>query len=296
MLSISQSGFHFNYINWVPSAKGPLINAAGTISYDKPDLNSSRFYQNLFSTLVEKNDVNPPVICLSLDSSQVNYSEMLLDQVEYDQFILDWVTNLNYDSNFKEKFYTYSYNINSDKRKLLNIHLKKSKRDAIFQAIKKLKFELRSFSIGIFSAEQTTRFCFNAERLNSYLVWRIGSYNQNQILLITNGQLESFIIFKRLENTYNLQNFFGSREMTDNLFSQLEKCKDYNLSNLSKPEKIFIYSSNGTSLEIRKYLDSNDEKVCHINPIEKMNSNIEIKSALNYKFADSGDGFRGIDV
>lgn len=296
MLSISQSGNHFNYLNWIPTSSGPLINSAGSVSFDKPDLDSTQFYQNLFSSLIVKNNVKPPVISLSLDSTQVTFSETLLDQPDADKSVLNWVSELNYDSKFKNKFYTYSYPVNEENRKVINIHYKKSRRDAVIGAVKNAGYDLRYLSIGIFSAEQCARYCYNAEKLGSYLIWRIGSYHQNQVLLVREGKLKSLIFFKQLENSFSLQNFYGSRILTDELFSQLEQCKNHDLSNLVLPERIFIYSATGTSADFNDYIQSKVNRVCHLNPLEKIKTNVEKKSSLNFKFAESGPVFRGLDV
>lgn len=296
MLSISQTGHHFNYLNWVPTTSGPLINAAGSLSYENPDLYSSQFYQSLFSSLVVKYKVNPPVICLSLDSSQVEFSETLLDDSETDKIFLDWVNNLNYDPEFNQRVDTYSYPLTAENRKLLNIHYSRKKRNAIIDAVKNSGYEIRFLSIGIFSAEQGARLWFNAKKLNSYLIWRIGGYHHNQVLFIRDMKMVSLFMFKRIENTYSLHNFFGSRILTDELFSQLETCLDYNLSNLNIPDKIFIYSGIGSASEINKYIQLNKDNVCHLNPLEKIKMNMERKSGLNFKFAESGAVFRGLDV
>ena len=296
MLSISQSGNHFNYLNWIPTSSGPLINSVGSLSFDKPDFDSNQFYQNLFSSLIVKCNVNPPVISLSLDSSQVSFSESLLDEPDSDGSILDWVSDLNYDSEFKNRFFTYSYPVNEENRKVINIHYKKSRKDAIIEAVKNAGLDLRCLSIGIFSAEQCARFCYNADKLDSYLIWRIGGYHQNQVILVRGGKLKSLIFFKQLENSFSLQNFYGSRILTDELFSQLEQCKNHDLSNLVLPEKIFIYSATGASPDFNEINNSNTNRVCHLNPLERIKSKTDKKGTFNYKFAESGPVFRGLDV
>lgn len=294
MLAIAQAGQQFHYLSWTPTTTSPVLNGYGVKSYDNVDLSSYDFFKILFGELIEKFKLNTPRIHLTMDMDSVHLSETQIPQNTEFQFYQNWLMDINYDSEFLKRYETFYYPFSKKVSKSLNIHLPLPIKEAIIKSIKFHNAELRILSLGIFSAESCLRSLYNADKINNYIVWRIGQYNQNDILWIKNNNLINYIRFKNINGVFNLQNFYGCSKSADKILSQLEKCtqSDFSIFNIS--DKIFIYSSNNTNNQLNDLVNINPKQFEKIEVLKKLNLNQEKQNP--YIFPETGIAFRGFDV
>ena len=109
---------------------------------------------------------------------------------------IQWKDEQSLNSDFNLLYDTYSYPFSTS---LLNIHIKKSIKKGIINSIQEINGELRSLGLGIFSAEIGARKWFQASKIDSYAIWRIGRNHLDQLLIVKNGEFDSLITFKRLK-------------------------------------------------------------------------------------------------
>ena len=292
MLAIAQAGQKFHYFCWTPTTTQPVLNGYGVKSFDKTDLSSADFFNSLFSELIEKFKLTSPRIQLSLDMDSIHLSETHIPENTDFEAYQNWLVKTNYDSEFSKRFETFYYPFDSLISKSLNIHLPIKIKKAIISAIKIKKAELRYLTLGIFAAESCIQSLYKPEKFKSYLIWRVGAFNFNEIIWLKNNQLSCFIRFKNVNNIYKLQNYYGCSKSTDRLLNQLEKCKNQDFKNFNIGEKIFVYSNSNAIL--KKILNSGNSKFQQIDISQKFNLKKDNQSP--FVFAETGIAFRGFDV
>ncbi len=294
MLAIAQAGQQFHYLSWTPTTTKPVLNGFGTKSYEKTDLSSSDFFSSLFSELIELNKLSIPRIYVSLDMDTVHLSETQIPTDSDFENYQNWLNATNYDSEFSKRFETYYYPFDNKIEKSFNVHIPLPIKRALISAIKKNNAELRFLSLGVFSAESCVRSIYNSEKLDSYIVWRVGQYNFNEILWIKKSQLICFLRFKNMNNTFKVQNYYGCSKSADKILNQLEKCTNNDYSNFKISDQIFIYSNtknNADFLKITKSPNSQFKSIDILNRFQSKN-----KNSNSFVFAETGLVFRGFDV
>ena len=150
--------------------------------------------------------------------------------------------------------------------------------------------------MGIFSAEIGARFLFDTKKLDSYIIWRIGKYNMNEIIYIKNRNLKCFLRFKRIRNACKLQNYYGSSIYTDKILKQLENCSENNFMNFKVGNKIFLYSVSEHQFEIRKILAEGNHRIQHLNPGDVVQFSSNLSGKNPFIFAEAAVAFKGFDV
>ena len=294
MLAIAQAGQQFHYLSWTPTTTKPVLNGCGVKSYEKSDLSSPEFFKSLFGELIEKFKLSTPRIYVTLDMDSVHISETQIPQnTDFDTF-QDWLVGTNYDSDFINRFETFYYPFEPKVSKSLNIHFPTSIKKAIIKSTKFHNAELRFLSLGIFSAESSLRSIYNSEKIENYIVWRIGQYNQNDILWIRKNKLLSYIRFKNVNSVFKLQNFYGCSKSTDKILNQLEKCNKSDYSEFNISNKVFIYSNNNQSIELENIVSANPNHFLNIDISKKIKFNT--KKQNPFIFAETGIAFKGFDV
>ena len=294
MLAIAQAGQQFHYFCWTPTTTKPVLNGYGVKSFDKTDLSSTDFFNSLFSELIEKYKLTTPRLQLSLDMDSVHLSETTIpDNTNFEAF-QNWLVKTNYDSEFSKRFETFYYPFEKQLSKSLNIHISTKIKKSIISAIKINNAELRFLTLGIFAAESCIQSLYKPDSFKSYLIWRIGAFNFNEIIWIKNNNLTCFIRFKNVNNIYKIQNFYGCSKSTDRILKLLEKCKDQNFNNFNIGDRIYVYSISKSNALLNKILNSGNSKFQQIDISQKFNL---IKENQNpFIFAETGIAFRGFDV
>jgi hypothetical protein len=296
LLSIAQSGNKFHYINWIPTINGPVIDGYGVKSYEQTNLSSTQFYKSLFTDLVEQYKIEIPIIHLSLDMDSIHLSESFLPDNTHIENYNSWIDSITFDSDFSNRFDSFNYPFDGNQFKCLNIHLPVQIKRSIINAVKQSHYEIRFLSLGIFSAETLAEILYKSNNLKSFLIWRIGKFNFNEILYIKGGNLVCYLRFKRIKGVCKLQNYFGNTQATDKIFKQLEKCSESNLEKLKISDKVFIYSNIENSSELNNIISKNNPKIEHLNIANKIKFDSKSPSKTPFIFAETGLGFRGFDV
>ena len=293
MIAISQSGNHFKYLAWVPSEGGPLITKFGQIklsekfNFKKGDLTS------ILEQVINEVSENPPRFQLSLDNNNVFISESNYSSEKF----MEWQKTQVSDLKFESLYHTFSYPflINSS---LLNIHLNKELKSRIIDSIQDVNGELRSITIGIFSAEIGARKWFHANQLENYAIWKMGRNHVDQLLIVKSGEFQSFITFKRLKNSVKILNIIGGSPVVDKMIQQIETWINGDLDEFTNMDRVFTYSSEINAKDLKKLIESQIANVTLLNPFEVLDISTEekVNPVKGATFAEMGVGFRGIDV
>ena len=293
MLSIAQAGQQFYYLNWTPTTSKPVINGYGYKTYEKSDIASFDFYKSLFGDLIEKFKIISPRIYYTLDLNSLYLSESQLPEVDKFEPFQKWLNSTNYDSSFSKRFEIFYYPFDKKIKKSLNIHISTSIKNAILQSTKYYKAELRFLSSGIFSAESCIRALYKSDELSNYIVWRLGQYNQNDMIWIKNNKLICLIKFKNLNSNFKLDNYFGCSKSTDKILKEMEKCSNNNFSKFNLNCKTFVYCNKNQNKDLQRIINSNPSQFL---PID-INRKLRIKQKKDsFIFAETGVAFRGFDV
>ncbi|MBC8312086.1 MAG: hypothetical protein H8E72_07245 [Candidatus Marinimicrobia bacterium] len=293
MIAISQSGKYFQFLVWVPSEGGPLITKFGQIK-SPADFN---FKYGHFTSILEQiiNEVPEisPRFQLSLDNQNIFISDTNYNSNEF----IEWQKGQISDPEFESLYHTFSYPFSEDSS-LLNIHLNKELKSRIVDSVHDVYGELRAINIGIFSAEMGAQQWFHANQLESYAIWKMGKNHIDQLLIVKGGEFQSFVSFKRVKNSVKVLNLIGASPLIDNVIEQIESWVKDDLDEFKNIERVFAYSSESNAKDLKKLMESQINNVTLLNPFEVLDISTDekINPLKGATFAETGVGFRGIDV
>ncbi len=292
MIVLTQHGTRFNYLSWIPSESGPLITNFGTVkpprefSYKNGDL--THILQNVLGNIENVK----PRFQFSLDAQQIFFSQSFVDNNEY----LNWQQNTQLENSFSKDYDSHNYPFNNCQ--LLNIHIPKSLKNNIINAIKDISGEIRGINIGVFSAEIGARQWFHANQLESYIIWNFGKNHTDEALIIQGNELKAYFKFKRLKSQAKLIFLFGDSTLTQKFLDSVELWLSGDIEEISYFEKVFVYSNDDRNKDIKSIIDAEIHNVKLLNPFDALETT-EIEKVNPFKgasFAETGAGFRGIDV
>jgi len=293
LIAISQSGNYFKYLAWVPSEGGPLITQFGQIkSPEKFNFEDGHFSSILEQIYSEVSEISPR-FQLSLDINNVFISGTNYSSLEF----IEWQKVQISDQKFESRYHTFSY-LFSKNSCLLNIHLNKELKSQIIDSVQDINGEIRSISIGLFSAEIGARKWFNANQLASYAVWKMGRNRVDQLIIVKSGEFESFIKFKRLKKSIKILNVIGTSPLVDKMLLQIEAWINGDLDEFTNIDRVFAYSSEINAKDLKNLIESQISNVTLLNPFEMLDISTEekVNPITGASFAEMGVGFRGIDV
>jgi len=291
LIAISQTEKHFKYIIWIPTESGPLITNFGEVNppenFDISKGQLSHVLEEIASSALNL----LPQFQISLDFNNVFVSENLLNFDDYVQ----WKDEQSFNSDFKQLYDTYSYPFS---KSLLNVHIKKSIKKGIIDSIQDTNGELRSLGLGIFSAEIGARQWFQASKIDSYAIWRIGRNHLDQLLIVKNGEFDSLVTFKRLKKTIKQKHHLGSTFLSNNLLKEIQSSFINELEKFNSVECVYVYSCENNSKNLKHVLDFDINNVILLNPFDviDVSSNQSVKPLKGATFAETGIGFRRVDV
>jgi len=293
LISISESGIYFYYLIWIPSEGGPLISKFGKIK--SPE--GFNFKNGDFTLILEQivNEVQgiSPRFQLSLDSNNI-----LLSQTYYNsEDFISWQNTQIRDLEFETIYHTYSFPF-SNENSLLNIHLRKEYKKGIVNSIQDVYGELRAINIGIFSAEIGARQWFYANQLESYAIWKMGKNHVDQLLIVRGGEFQSWVTLKRLKTAVKVLNIIGDSTLVDKIVDQIRTWSNNDLDEFIHIERVFVYSSEPNSKDLKKIIDAEISNVTLLNLFEVLDITTEekVNPLKGSTYAETGVGFRGIDV
>ena len=297
MLAIAQSGNTYHYLNWIPSESGPMVTNYGKIQKEIADL--EKFKQHHYEILAEiilTIENEEPICTYSLDMENFIFSTCYADADD---------PNLNswYQGQIKDEILTdimdyYYYPIHNGSSQLLSIAVPKIIRRSFQDNMSRLKARLNGISTGIFSAENGARNWFHADKLDSYLVWKIGNKKKDEILYIYNNQLESYFSITRTAEKVKINWQFGNKDAVDMISQYIEHLAN----NKSQPQvpvnKIFIYTCNGNIYDVKDFQKKGLENMILLNPlcVLDMTEKEKVNVYSTLSLAETGNAFGNIDV
>ena len=297
MLAIAQSGNTYHYLNWIPSESGPMVTNYGKIQKEIADL--AKFKQHHYEILAEiilTIENEEPICTYSLDMKNFIFSTCYADADN--PKLNSWYQRQIKDELLTEIMDYYYYPIHNGSSQLISIAVPKMIRRSFQDNMSRLKARLNGISTGIFSAENGARNWFHADKLDSYLVWKIGNKKKDEILYIYNNQLESYFSITRTAEKVKINWQFGNKNAVDMISQYIDYLA--NNKNQSQPpvNKIFIYTCNGNIYDVKDFQKKVMENMILLNPlcVLDMTEKEKINVYSTLSLAETGNAFGNIDV
>ena len=177
MLNVAIYNNKINFLRTKRSRKGLSIYNHGTKKYDSLDVTIN----NVFRDLVNKDSgiVDRDLSCV-IDSNLCSFNEVFLEN----ESSLEFHNNLSGNSSLSNHINSYYYPIGVRGDHYMGVHIDKSIKERILNAVNENSCSLNSLGLGIFSAENLARYIFQAKTLDNYLILRFISSNALEILYI----------------------------------------------------------------------------------------------------------------
>ncbi len=132
--------------------------------------------------------------------------------------------------------------------------------------MRKLNARLNGISTGIFSAEEGARNWFHADKLDSYLIWKIGNKKKDEILYINNNQLESYCSVSRTGKKVKINWHLGNKVIVDKICKYIEHLvSDTKLAH-APASKIYIYTCNEKVQDVKDFHKKDMGKIILLTP------------------------------
>lgn len=294
MIALSQCAQNIQYLRWIPSESGPLITQFGSFPIEKTG-EKPLSINDIFHQISDEVKESPSRFHVSLDHSQVHISQSYIMN-GFDE-VLEWQLQQRFDPLFNETYDTYHYP-NEKNNTALGLHIKKSLKMEIIDAVKSLDGEIRSINVGIFSAEMGARQWFHANQFKSYLIWKLGKGHMDYVLAVEAGEFQSLGIIKRFKGTAKLQQAYGDTKKAQLLADQMSLYCQGKLNEFNDYERVFAYNCVGSTKEIKQVSESTIANLVLLNPFQvlELSSEKQVNPFKGTTFAETGAAFRGVDV
>ena len=297
MLAISQSGFTYHYLNWVPSERGPLITHYGSIQKEMENPGHiEQYYFDILDEILSVVNNGEPIFTFSLDRNHVLFSTCFAE--DNNQELIDWHLTQTCDDQLNSFMDFYHYPMSSKSHKMLNIGVPKNIRQSFQANMSLLKSKLNGLSVGIFSAATGARQWMQAEKYESYLIWKIGKKKIDELLLIFNNQMVTYFSFHRSGERGKVMWQFGDGDIADSIVQDILKVQNKKSKKLTSAEQVFIYTSDGSIKDVKSFHQMNIENLTLLNPLSVIESTKEekIHEYNTLPLAETGNAFGGVDV
>ena len=293
MIAVSQEKNTFYYIHWIPSEKGPLI-----LDYGKEIIKekSKDFYYNALDTIRIKTEKENSIYSISVDSNTVLYSETNVDD-QFDHFdVLDWFNEHTLSNQGNDTNETFHYQFSNNQKKYLNIHFNSDIKNKIKLFSQDYNSEIRSISLGIFSAEITARSIYNADYNSSYAVLKVSK--DCEALIIIEGLLVSYFKFNVKNNKLKLKINYGDIKESNYFLKDLENLMLNKNKKINSVDHLYFYQGKGKFKEIENLINLKKTNVSSMNIFSKLkfNKKKKVSDIEGMQFAETGASFWGIDV
>ena len=276
MLAISQSGFTYHYLNWVPSERGPLVTHYGSIQkeMENPE-HLEQYYFDILDEILAVVNNGEPIFTFSLDRNHVLFSTCFAE--DNNQELIDWHLTQTCDDQLNSIMDFYHYPMSSKSHKMLNIGVPKNIRQSFQANMSLLKSKLNGLSIGIFSAATGARQWMQAEKYESYLIWKIGKKKIDEFLFIRDGEMVTYFSFHRFSERGKMMWQFGDREVAESIIQNILKVQNNKSRKLTFTEQVFIYTSDGSIKDVKSIHQLEIENLTLLNPLSIIESTKEEK-------------------
>ena len=297
MLAFAEYKNKLFYLNWMTSERGPLISDYGEVDIDNYE-NNLGLLTKIFSDVKNKTNKEESIITYSIDRDKLLFSIDYFDPMN--PSLYDWYNSQSDDQIIGKNLDSYHYPITNKKNKLLTISVPKNIRLQLKENVRILKKRLNNLSVGIFSAEIGARVWFNAEKLKNYIIWKLGTRNNDEILYIDNKKLVSYFSISRTKKSVKLNWQYGDGASASMILESINS-KINNKRYDKKIDKIFIYTCCGKINEIKEIEKEYKSDTLLLNPLcilESTNGK-KFKKEEIYKtlaLAETGNSFINIDV
>ena len=297
MLAIAQSGNTYHYLNWTPSEIGPIVTHFGKIKKEIETL--EEFIQNHYEILAEiisTIDNEEPICTYSLDRENLIFFTSYVNTDNQD--LNRWYQKQVKDKSLDDTMDYYYYPMHSSLGQMLSIAVPKVIRRSFQKNMCSLNAQLNGISSGIFSAENGARCWFHADKLDSYLVWKIGKRKKDEILYINHNQLESYFSITRTAKKIKINWQFGNRDSVNMICQYIGLLFDNNNHPEPPVSKIFIYTCNGKIKDVKDIQKAVGDYIILLNPLCVLKTTKEEKVNLysTLSLAETGNAFGNIDV
>jgi hypothetical protein len=297
MLAIAQSGDIYHYLNWIPSESGPMVTHYGKIDKKIKDPDKFRYHHyEILSEIISTIDNEEPICSYSLDRNNLIFYTSYADVDNPDLF--DWYQRQVADKILSETMDYFHYPLHNDSKKFLSIAVPKMIRQAFKHNMRELNARLNGISTGIFSAENGARHWFHADKLDSYLVWKIGKKKRDEILYINNNRLESYFSITRTTKKVKFNWQFGNKDAVSMICQYIENLANEKDQPQQPFNKIFIYSCNGKIQDIKDIENKGTNNIILLNPLSilKMTEEEKVNIYATLSLAETGNAFGNVDV
>ena len=297
MLAISQSGFTYHYLNWVPSERGPLVTHYGSIQkeMENPE-HIEQYYFDILDEILSVVNNGEPIFTFSLDRNHVLFSTCFAE--DNNQELIDWHLAQSSDDQLFSIMDYYHYPMSSESHKMLNIGVPKNIRQSFQANMSLLKSKLNGLSVGIFSAETGARQWMQAEKYESYLIWKIGKKKIDEFLFIRDGEMVTYFSFHRSGEKGKMMWQFGDSDVADSIVQDILKVQNEKSNKLTTAEQVYIYTSDGSIKEVKSFHQMKIENLTLLNPLSVIESTKKekIHEYNTLPLAETGNSFGGVDV
>ena len=297
MLAISQSGFTYHYLNWVPSERGPLVTHYGSIQkeMENPE-HIEQYYFDILDKILSVVNNDEPIFTFSLDRNHVLFSTCFAE--DNNQELIDWHLTQTCDDQLNSIMDFYHYPMSSKLHKMLNIGVPKNIRQSFQANMSLLRSKLNGLSVGIFSAATGARQWMQAEKYESYLIWKIGKKKIDEFLFICDGEMVTYFSFHRSGEKGKIMWQFGDSDVADSIVQDILKVQNEKSKKLITAEQVYIYTSDGSIKEVKSFHQMKIENLTLLNPLSVLESTKDekIHEYNTLPLAETGNAFGGIDV
>jgi len=297
MLAISQSGTRYHYMNWIPSESGPLVTHYGSIDKDleNPDKIDAH-YLDVFESILNSIDIDEAICTFSLDSDDVLFSTCYLEKNTPE--MLEWHLSQSIDEKLNKVVDFYHYNFTLESQQVLNIAVPKFIRNSFQKNMNILQSKLNGIGIGIFSAEVGARQWMNADKLSSYLIWKVGKKKDDQFLYIKNGELVAYFSYHRTPSGGKLNWCFGDDKSIEKIINDLIQVQDAKTDKFKSVDQVYIYTNNGSIKDVKLFNSMGIDNLNLLNPLNILSTAIDesINEYDSLGLAETGNSFGGVDV
>ena len=192
----------------------------------------------------------------------------------------------------------YHYPMSSESHKILNIGVPKYIRQSFHDIMNRLKSKLNDLSVGIFSAETGARQWMQAEKYNSYLIWKIGKKKIDELLFIRDNEMVTYFSFNRSVEKGKIIWQFGDGDMANSIIQDILRIQNGKSKKFTSTVQVFIYTSDGSIKDVKSFHQMEIENLTLLNPLSVLESikDEKIHEYNTLPLAETGIAFGGVDV
>ena len=297
MLAIAQSGSTYHYLNWVPSELGPLVTQYGSISKEVNNSNmNEQYYFDILDGILSQVINGDPICTFSLDRDNVLFSTCFAQDIN--QELIDWHFKQSMDGQLETMMDFYHYPMELKSSTILNIGIPKEIRQSFQVNMRLLKSRLNGLSVGIFSADAGARKWMQAEKHESYLIWKIGKNKMDELLFIRNAELVTYFSFHRKGNNCKIMWQFGDATVADLIIQDIINIQNGGAKKFNSVVHVYLYTSGGNMKDVKSFHQMEIENLTLLNPLSVLKTE-EDKKFHEYNtlpLAETGNAFGGVDV